>query len=166
MLRAAILALTVAAAVAAFAVWRTSEPVHTLLTPELGPAPAAVRMPEDTQASSASSDTVRIGNFERPTTTPRYEVLEENVVQEEGVRAARLLVDTRARSKDDYELIAQDLKARYAEYDAVTAEFTDTEELLDYNGAALIFNTMQGSTYMGFLFGPINDQGYYVRPAD
>ena len=82
------------------------------------------------------------------------------------MRAARLLVDTRARSKADYELIAQDLKARYAEYDAVTAEFTDTETVLDYNGAALIFNTMQGSTYMGFLFGPINDKGYYVRPAD
>ncbi|CAN5700767.1 hypothetical protein BH24ACT21_BH24ACT21_12140 [soil metagenome] len=166
MLRVAILALTIVAAVAAFAIWRTSEPVHTLRTPELGPAPVAVRVAEDTQAPPTSPTVTRIGNFERPASTPRYEVLEESTVREEDVRAARLLVDTRARSKADYELIAQDLKSRYAEYDAVTAEFTDTKELLDYNGAALIFNTMQGSTYMGFLFGPINDQGYYVRPAD
>ncbi|MGB3633863.1 MAG: hypothetical protein WA982_07475 [Rubrobacteraceae bacterium] len=166
MLRAAILTLTVIAAVVAFAVWRTSEPVHTLQMPELGPAPVAVRVTEDVPEPGASSSRVTIGNFERPASKPRYEVLEESVVREEAVRAARLLVDTRARSKADYELIAQDLKARYAGYDAVTAEFTDTEELLDYNGAALIFNTIQGSTYMGFLFGPINDQGYYVRPAD
>ena len=73
------------------------------------------------------------------------------------------LVDTHARKEADYELIAQDLKARYAEYDAVTVEFTDTEELLDYYGTALIFNTVRGSTYMGFFFGPINDRGYYVR---
>lgn len=75
-------------------------------------------------------------------------------------------VHSRARSKADYELIAQDLKARYADYDAVTAEFTDTEALLSYNGAALIFNTMRGATYMGFFFGPLNEQGYYVRAAE
>lgn len=166
MLRAAILTLTILAAFAAFAIWRTSEPVHTLQTPETGPAPVAVRVAGDDQAPPTSPTVTRIGNFERPASVPRYDVLEESVIREEDVRAARLLVDTRARSKADYELIAQDLKARYAEYDAVTAEFTDTEVLLDYNGAALIFNTMQGSTYMGFLFGPINDQGYYVRLAD
>ena len=166
MLRATILVLTLVVAVAAVVIWRTSEPVHTLDTPELGPAPVAVRMPQTPQASSSSSTKTRIGSFERPAETSRYEVLEESTTRQEEVRAARLLVDTRARSKADYELIAQDLKARYAGYDAVTAEFTDTETLLDYNGAALIFNTMQGSTYMGFLFGPINDRGYYVRVAE
>jgi hypothetical protein len=166
LLRAAILVLTVIAAVAAFAIWRTGEPVHTLQTPELGPAPVAVRITEDPPTPPTSSNTVRIGNFERPEATPRYQILEESIVRQEDVRAARLLVDTRARSKTDYEDIAQDLKARYAEYDAVTAEFTDTEALLDYNGAALIFNTMQGATYMGFFFGPLNDQGYYVRAAE
>ena len=166
MLRVAILTLTIIVAVAAFAIWRTNEPVHTLRMPELGSAPVAVRVAENVQEPGDSSSKTKIGNFERPASVPRYEVLEESVVREEDVRAARLLVDTRARSKADYELIAQDLKARYSEYDAVTAEFTDTEALLDYNGAALIFNTMQGSTYMGFLFGPINDRGYYVRSAE
>ena len=166
MLRAAILALTLVVTVAALAVWLTSEPVHTLRMPELGPAPVAVRVMENTQALPTSFAATRIGSFERPAATPRYEILEERVVREEAVRAARLLVDTRARSKADYELIAQDLKARYAEYDAVTVEFTDTRELLDYNGAALIFNTIEGSNFMGFLYAPINDEGYYVRPVD
>ena len=75
MLRAAILALTLIAAVAAFAVWRTSEPVHTLRMPELGPAPVAVRMPEKAQPPSTSPTVTRIGSFERPASTPRYEVL-------------------------------------------------------------------------------------------
>ncbi|HZY66314.1 MAG TPA: hypothetical protein VFE21_10605, partial [Rubrobacteraceae bacterium] len=154
MLRAAILALTLIVAVAAVTLWRTGEPVHTLRMPELGPAPVAVRVAEETRVPSTSSTVTRIGNFERPERSPRYEVLEQSTVRQGEVRAARLLIDTRARSKADYELIAQDLKARYAEYDAVTAEFTDTEALLDYNGAALIFNTMRGATYMGFFFGP------------
>ena len=166
MLRTAILVLTLVAAVAALAVWRTGEPVHTLHAPELGAAPVPVRVAQDGRETGASSAEVRIGSFERPASKPRYSVVEESLVREEGVRAARLLVDTRARSQADYELIAQDLKARYAEYDAVTAEFTDTEELLDYNGAALIFNTVEGSTFIGFLYGPLNEQGYYVRPAD
>lgn len=166
MLRAAILALTLVAAVAAFTIWRTSEPVHTLQTPELGPAPVAVRIADGTPDPSPSSTETRVGSFEPPETAPEYEVLEESTVRRDGVRAARLLVDTRAGSKADYELIAQDLKARYAGYDAITAEFTDTEALLDYNGAALIFNTMRGATYMGFFFGPPNDQGYYVRSAE
>lgn len=166
MLRAAILTLTFVAAVAAFAIWRTNEPVQTLQTPELGPAPVAVRIADDTQAPTSPVNTTRIGNFEPPVAPPEYEVLEEDFVRREGVRAARLLVDTRAENKEDYELIAQDLKARYAEYDAVTAEFTDTEGVLDYDGAALIFNTVQGATYMGFFFGPLNDEGYYVRVAE
>lgn len=166
MLRAAILTLTFVAAVAAFAIWRTSEPVQTLQTPELGPAPVAVRVEDDTRAPTSPVNTTRIGNFEPPVAPPEYEVLEEDFVRREGVRAARLLVDTRAENKEDYELIAQDLKARYAEYDAVTAEFTDTEGVLDYDGAALIFNTVQGATYMGFFFGPLNDEGYYVRVAE
>lgn len=165
MLRAAILTLTLIAAVAAFAVWRTGEPVHTLRTPELGPAPVAVRVTDDSPPTSADTNEARIGSFVPPARTPRYEILEESNIRRDGVRAARLLVDTRARSKASYELIAQDLKARYAEYDAVTVEFTDTEDLLDYNGAALIFNTLQGSTYMGFLYAPINDHGYYVQTA-
>ena len=165
MLRAAILVFTLIAAVVVFAVWRTSEPIHTLQTPESGPAPVAIRIPEGTQASPNSATATRIGSFGRPESAPRYEILEEKTIRQDGTRAARLLVDTRARGETDYELIAQDLKSRYAEYDAVTAEFTDTKELLDYHGTALIFNTMQGSAYMGFLFGPINDQGYYVRAA-
>lgn len=167
--RIAILAFTLIATVTVFAVfaaWSMDEPVHTLRTPELGPAPVAVRVQETTQPPQDSSAETRIGSFRHPETVPRYEILEESEVQQEDVRAARLLVDTGARSKVDYELIAQDLKARYAEYDAVTAEFTDSETVLDYNGAALIFNTMQGASYMGYYYGPINNQGYYVRTTE
>lgn len=165
MLRAAILTLTLIAAVAAFAVWRTGEPVHTLRTPELGPAPVAVRAVEDVREVETSSG-VRVGSFQRPEAVPNYEVLEENVVREEDVRATRLLVDTRVRTEADFELIAQDLKARYAEYDAITVEFTDAESLLDYNGGALIFNTPEGAYHIGFYYGPPNAEGYYVRAVE
>ena len=60
-------------------------------------------------------------------------------------------MDTRSRSQEDFTLIAQDLKARYSNLDAVSAEFMDTEDLLDYNGGALIFNTYEGVDYMGYL---------------
>lgn len=166
MLRAAILVLTLIAAVAAFAVWRASEPVGTLITPEVAPAPAAVRVAEETPEPEARPGGTPVGSFERPAHSPEYEVLEEEIARQDGIRAARLLVDTTARSKADFELIARDLKARYAGYDAVTAEFTDTEALLDYNGTALIFNTVRGAAYMGFFFGPLNDRGYYVRSAE
>lgn len=165
MLRAAILVLTLIAAGAAFALWRAGEPVHTLITPEVGPAPVAVRVTEGTPEPVNNPAKTRVGSFERPARSPEYEVLEEEIAREDGIRAARLLVDTQARSKADFELIARDLKARYAGYDAVTAEFTDTEALLEYNGTALIFNTVRGAAYMGFFFGPLNERGYYVRVA-
>ena len=164
MLRAAILALTFVTAVAAFAIWRTSEPVHTLRTPELGPAPVAVRTMEETREAEPSG--IRVGSFQKPETVPNYEILEENLGRGEEVRITRLLVDTRSRREPDFELIAQDLKARYAEYDAVTVEFTDAGSLLDYNGGALIFNTPEGAYYMGFYYGPPNAEGYYVRAAE
>ncbi|MGF1470724.1 MAG: hypothetical protein ACFB50_03165 [Rubrobacteraceae bacterium] len=166
MFRAVILALTVVAVLAGYAIWRTSEPVRTLQTPELAPAPVAIRVPENSRPPDADPSRNRIGSFQQPAAAPEYEVLRERVARGETVRVVRLLVDTRSRSKADYELIAQALKARYAEYDAVTAEFTDTEARLDYNGAALIFNTVRGATYMGFFFGPPNDRGYYVRAAE
>lgn len=166
MIRVAILALTLMFAVAALAVWRTSEPVHTLQTPELGPAPVAVRIVDDTQASSNSSGEIRIGSFEQPERKPGYEILEESVAPEADVRAKRLLIDTRAGSEYDYELIAQDLKARYAEYDAISVEFTDTEGPLGYDGGALIFNTPEGASYIGFYYGPPNTDGYYVQAAE
>lgn len=167
MLRAAILGLTFIAAIAAFAVWRTNEPVHTLRTPELGPAPVAVRAPDGTEDARdvGLSSGIRVGSFERPEAVPNYEVLEENAVRGTDVRATRLLVDTRARTEANFELIAQDLKARYAEYDAITVEFTDAESLLDYNGGALIFNTPEGAYHIGFYYGPPNTEGYYVQAA-
>ena len=51
----------------------------------------------------------------------------------------------RSRSEEDFTLIARDLKARYSNYDAISAQFTDTSDLFDYNGVALIFNTVPRS---------------------
>lgn len=111
---------------------------------------------------------VRIGSFEQPgeVSVPRYEILESDPADRDGAHAVRLLVDTRARTEADYETIARDLKARYADYDAISAEFTDSHDVLDYNGAALIFNTAAGAYYMGYIYGPPNNRGYYVRAAD
>jgi hypothetical protein len=120
---------------------------------------------------------LKIGGFEKPARVPDYEVLEEKIDERDGARAARLLIDTRSREEKDFVLIARDLKARYSDYDAVSAEFTDTEVLsyngdaitrdaLAYYGGALIFNTYDGSTYLGYIYGPPNMEGYYVKAAD
>jgi hypothetical protein len=94
------------------------------------------------------------------------------------VRVARLLIDTRSRGEEQFVLITRDLKSRYSDYDAVSVEFTDTEDVLFYNddprtrdllsfyGGALIFNTYDGASYIGYIYTPPNMDGYYVRAAD
>jgi hypothetical protein len=162
---AAILALLAIAAILV-AAWPGQEPVRALQTPEVRPAPEVFEPARSTTTRRAGEDEVKIGGFEAPERVPYYEILEERPDERDGARAARLLIDTRSRSQEDFTLIARDLKARYSDYDAVSAEFTDTEDLLDYNGGALIFNTYKGVDYMGYIFGPPNDEGYYVQAAD
>ena len=112
---------------------------------------------------------IRIGDFAPPGEaegTPPYEVLEEVRVERDCVRAVRLLVDTRADDEAGYTLIARDLKAKYENLDAVTVEFTDTSGAFAYEGSALIFNTPPGSYYIGYSYGPPNNEGYVVDVAD
>lgn len=149
-----------------------AEPVHRLETPALLAAPAVA--PTTTGAPDGGAplgareaeEATRIGLFQRPESVPEYEVLEKRPDERDGARAVRLLVDTRSRSEEDFTLIARDLKARYADYDAVPVQFTDTADVLGYNGSALIFNTYDGVTYMGYIYGPPNMDGYYVTAAE
>jgi hypothetical protein len=108
---------------------------------------------------------LRLGDFEPPEDAPGYEIVAEQPEDRYGAKAARLLVDTRARSEEDYALIARDIKADYAALDAVSVEFTDTEGNLSYNGRALIFNTPCGSDYLGYIHHPPNNEGYRVIVA-
>jgi hypothetical protein len=108
---------------------------------------------------------MRIGDFAPPEGVPSYEVVDEAQIERDCIRAARLLVDTQARSEADYTLIARDIKSEYQDLDAVTVEFTDTTSTLSYNGSALIFNTPPGAYYMGFIYGPPNNEGYFVTAA-
>ncbi len=105
---------------------------------------------------------LRLGDFEPPEGVPEYEIFEEQPVDRYGAKATRLLVDTRARSEEDYALIARDIKSEYAALDAVSVEFTDTADTLSYNGRALIFNTPCGSDYLGYIHHPPNNEGYHV----
>ncbi len=60
-------------------------------------------------------DEIRIGDFEPPEEdVPEYEIIEETSVERDGAEAVRLLVDTQARSEEDYTLITRDIKSRYA----------------------------------------------------
>ena len=34
------------------------------------------------------------------------------------------------------------------------------------DGGALIFNTYDGSAYLGYIYAPPNMEGYYVKAAD
>lgn len=133
----------------------------------LARSPEKQRCPNEKSAQGESTgEKSRIGNFDRPKNVPEYEILEDEKKIRDCARAAQLLVDTTSRSQEDYVLIARDIKARYKEYDAVSAEFIDTNGLLDYHGSALIFNTQAGSTYLGYVYGPLNTRGYYVVAAD
>jgi hypothetical protein len=178
------LALVVIAAVAVFLVVSIGgEPVHRLETPVLRASPTITHSTQPETGSSTGEvesaeqpprsepapeeyANIRIGSFERPEEVPEYEILESLPADRDGAHAARLLVDTRSRSEEDFTLIARDLKARYSNYDAVSAQFTDTSDVLDYNGVALIFNTPAGAYYIGYFFGPPNNRGYYVKAAE
>ncbi len=167
-------ALVVIAAAAVFLIESIGgEPVHRLQTPVLRAAPT-IAQPTQPQTGSAGEveaatgeefADIRIGSFERPEDVPGYEILEETQTGSAGTRSARLLVDTRAHSQEDFTLITRDLKARYADYDFVSVEFTDTSVVLDYQGGAVIVNTPLGASRAGFIFAPPNE-GYYVRAEE
>ncbi|MEW6637047.1 MAG: hypothetical protein AB1425_09585, partial [Actinomycetota bacterium] len=105
-------------------------------------------------------------SFERPEEVPGYRILQSRRDDREGVRILRLLVDTGASGERGFEAITRDIKARYASYDLVSVEFTDSSTLLDYNGGALIFNTPKGAAQTGYVYGPPNNHGYLVSAAD
>ena len=160
MLRAAVLVFVVVVAVL---LWRTGEePIDALKTPELRPAPVLF---ESSQQKLEELEEMRLGSFERPESVPGYQILEEIPTGSDGARSARLLVDTRARSQEDFTLITRDLKARYADYDVVSIEFTDSSVVLDYQGGAIIVNTPLGASRAGYIYAP-PEEGYYVRAAD
>jgi hypothetical protein len=78
-------------------------------------------------------DEIRIGDFKPPEEgVPEYEIIEETPVERDGAEAVRLLVDTQARSEEDYTLITRDIKSRYAELDAASIEFIDTTMSFEY----------------------------------
>jgi hypothetical protein len=162
--------------VVVFAVRLGEEPVRAVHKPEVRPAPETF---ETLGAGSASDPGEhKVGAFETPEYVPDYEILEKSLDARDSAFAVRLLIDTRSRREEYFALIARDLKARYSDYDAVSVEFTDTEDLLfynedliskdllPYNGGALIFNTYDGALYLGYVYGPPNMEGYYVSAAD
>jgi hypothetical protein len=180
--RTAVLIL-VFGAVVFFAVRQAEEPVRAIQRPEVHPAPEALEkvggpQGRDAPGPAPDADDLKIGDFEAPERVPDYDILEDSPDERDGARAARLLVDTRAREEEDFVLIARDLKSRYSDYDAVSVEFTDTEDVLFYNddpvtrdllkyyGGALIFNTYDGADYLGYIYGPPNMDGYYVKAVE
>ncbi len=171
--------MLVLSAVVSFSVGCAGEQVQALRAPEVRSAPGIFETALDAEGAKAlDEEELRIGDFETPKRVPDYEILEKRVDERDGARAVRLLVDTRSREEEEFLLIARDLKARYSDYDAASVEFTDTEEVLFYNGdaatrdllayhgGALIFNTYEGVTYLGYIYGPPNMDGYYVRAAE
>jgi hypothetical protein len=181
LLRVTVLILALVAVTAVFLAARIGEEkIRALEKPELRPAPAiaeieqkgpvkADTVPDPDERSGGQTEEfaeIRIGSFQRPEEVPEYEILAEEPDERDGARAVRLLVDTHSHAESDFELIARDLKARYADLDAVSVEFTDAEDVLDYNGGALIFNTTAGVSYLGYIYRPPNMKGYYVKAAD
>jgi hypothetical protein len=156
-------ALVFAVAAVAILLWRAGEePIRALKTPELRPAPEIF---EEAPEQAQEFEEMRIGSFERPQEVPGYEILEEIPTGSDGARSAQLLVDTRSRSQEDFTLITRDLKARYADYDVVSIEFTDSSVVLDYQGGAIIVNTPFGASRAGFIHAP-PEEGYYVKADD
>lgn len=171
MLRASVLVLIIISAIMAGSACQIGdEPLQAVELPELRDAPEPFAARSDASLAEASlsgeSAEVRIGDFKRPEEVPEYEILDEVRDQRQGARGAWLLVDTRSVSEEEYALIARDIKARYAHLDAVSVEFIDLSRALSYNGGALIFNTPAGADYIGYFYGPPNNEGYYVKAAE
>jgi len=171
-------ALILAIVVVVIAVRLGEEPVRAIHKPEVRPAPVAFETMGAADGSASDEGEQKIGDFEAPEYVPDYEILEKSLDARDGAFAVRLLIDTRSRREEYFTLIARDLKARYSDYDAVSVEFTDTEDLLfydedlvskdllPYHGGALVFNTYDGALYLGYIYGPPNKDGYYVSAAD
>ena len=148
-------------ATVAVLLWRAvEEPVSALAMPEVRPAPEVFE--EEQREAAKELAAIRVGSFERPEDVPGYQVLEKTPTESLGARSAQLVVDTHSRGREAFTLITRDLKARYASYDVVSVEFTDTSEVLDYYGGAIIVNTALGSRNAGFIYAPPR-KGYYVR---
>ena len=139
--------------------------IHAVESPEIRPAPEPYVTERDTYGAPNPPD-VRVGGFDRPDSVPAYEILQKDQSERDGVRGVTLIVDTRATTERDITLVARDIKARYADLDAVSVEFIDSENFLEYTGGALIFNTAAGAYYEGFVYGPPNNKGYLVDAAD
>jgi len=151
-------------AVVAVFLWRAGEePVSALAMPEVRPAPGVFE--EEQREAAEELAGIRVGSFERPEDVPGYEILEKTPTESLGARSAQLVVDTRSRGREAFTLITRDLKARYAGYDVVSVEFTDTSEVLDYYGGAIIVNTAIGARNAGFYYAP-PPTGYLVRAED
>lgn len=139
LLRASALVLIVVSAVVAGLVWSAAPgPVRAFEVPELRgpPEPLAAQSPApaDGRSRTEAGRGMRIGDFERPERVPEYEILDERRDQRDGARGAWLMIDTRSHSQEEYVLITRHLKARYAYLDAVSVEFIDLTETLQYNG--------------------------------
>ena len=156
-------ALLFVAAVAVLAWLPGEQPISALKTPEVRAAPGVFDQDDRDLARALAG--FRVGSFERPEAVPRYEILEETLTEGDGVRSAQLVVDTRSRGREGFTLITRDLKARYAGYDVVSVEFTDTSEVLDYHGGAIIVNTALGARNAGFFYAPPSE-GYLVRVVE
>jgi hypothetical protein len=161
------LVLLIVAAIVVGLLWRAGgEPLRAVTTPEVHEAPepfsAEKRAASKEMAARwESSGQMRIGSFERPETVPEYDVLDERRDARDGARGAWLMIDTRSHSEEDYVLITRNVKAEYADLDAISVEFVDTGGAPFYRGGALIFNTVAGANYIGYIYGPPNNEGYY-----
>jgi len=154
------------AACAAVFFWPFGEgPVSAVEPPELRPAPEPYVALRSTYLPPRVPD-VRVGGFDRPDGVPAYEILQTDKSERDGVHGVTMVVDTRVTAERDLTLVARDIKARYADLDAVSVEFIDSEHFLDYRGGAVIFNTAAGAYYEGFVYGPPNNKGYLVKAAD
>jgi hypothetical protein len=140
-------------------------PVSTIELPEVRPAPEPYGSVRSTYVPPEVPD-VRVGSFEKPDGVPPYEILQTDKSERDGVRGVTMVVDTRVTAERDLTRVARDIKARYADLDAVSVEFIDSEDFLAYRGGAVIFNTAAGAYYQGFVYGPPNNKGYLVNAAD
>ena len=163
--------LLIASVIVAGLAWQAGGPLQAVARTEVRDAPE----PFSAEKRTASADEaarreraaeMRIGSFERPEEVPEYDVLDERRDERDGARGAWLMIDTRSRSEEEYVVITRHVKAEYADFDAVTVEFVDVGSARFYHGGALIFNTVAGANYIGYIYGPPNNEGYYVRAAE
>jgi hypothetical protein len=135
--------------------------------PQVAPQPAPEPVIEEPPLDSTDE---LVGDFCHPENVPDYRLASAKGAGNDLMPVLELVAYTRATSEVDLTLIARDLKAAYASYDALLVSFVNRDKTgAPGTGEAQIINAVDGALILEIAEGPPNREGLtvisYTDPA-